>query len=91
VCGSERAGVGDDEHLAVSRKTTTALADRLPAHATSPSSARPPTPLRARDICEGLDHELQPKNVEGTRAKMKRLVKSDVLTETDAGNLTRQQ
>lgn len=38
-------------------------------------------PLRARDVCEALDHELLPKNIEGTGTKLKRLVKLDVLTE----------
>ncbi|MGA5069092.1 hypothetical protein ACPB9E_35890 [Streptomyces exfoliatus] len=41
-------------------------------------------PLRARDLCEALDHELLPKNIEGTRAKLKRLVKLDILIECDA-------
>ncbi|MFG3590894.1 hypothetical protein, partial [Streptomyces sp. NPDC047990] len=59
------------EHLAITRKTVTGLADRLPAvvpalpehpdyprilaafnHATGP--------LRAKDVCEALGHELQP-------------------------------
>ncbi|MFF8989683.1 hypothetical protein ACF09H_06955 [Streptomyces sp. NPDC014983] len=30
-------------------------------------------PLRAKDVCEALGHEPLPKNVEGTRAKLKRL------------------
>jgi hypothetical protein len=46
-------------------------------------------PLRARDVCEAL--ELLPKNIEGTRAKLKRLVKLDVLTEADTGSFTRKQ
>jgi hypothetical protein len=45
-------------------------------------------PLRARDVCEALDHELLPKNIEGTRAKLKRLVKLDLLAEADAGSFT---
>ncbi|MFD1275267.1 hypothetical protein ACFQ51_38050 [Streptomyces kaempferi] len=80
------------EHLAITRRTVTGLADRLPAvvpdlpehpdyprildafnHATGP--------LRAKDVCEALGHELLPKNVEGTRAKLKRLVKLGILTE----------
>ncbi|MGW8359037.1 hypothetical protein ACWGK1_00455 [Streptomyces wedmorensis] len=48
-------------------------------------------PLRARDVCEALDHELLSKNIEGTRAKLKRLVKLDVFTEADAGSFTRKQ
>ncbi|MFD7234930.1 hypothetical protein ACFWAT_06430 [Streptomyces syringium] len=48
-------------------------------------------PLRARDVCEALDYELLPKNIEGTRAKLKRLVQLDVLTEVDVGSFTRKQ
>jgi hypothetical protein len=75
------------EHLAVTRKTATALSERLPAHPDSPNLPEHPdyprilavfneatSPLRARDVCEALDHELLPKNIEGTRAKLKRLV-----------------
>ncbi|MGW8361850.1 hypothetical protein ACWGK1_14910 [Streptomyces wedmorensis] len=90
------------EHLAITRKTVTALADRLPA--APPDLPEHPDyprilavfneatgPLRAREVCEALDHELLPKNIEGTRAKLKRLVKLDVLTEVDAGSFTRKQ
>ncbi|MEU7162848.1 hypothetical protein AB0A98_41560, partial [Streptomyces chrestomyceticus] len=57
------------EHLAITRYTVTALADRLPA--TPPDLPEHPDyprilaafneatgPLRARDVCEVLDHEL---------------------------------
>ncbi|WP_413754729.1 hypothetical protein [Streptomyces sp. MMBL 11-3] len=90
------------EHLAITRKTVTALADRLPA--APPDLPEHPDyprilgvfngatgPLRARDVCEVLDHELLPKNIEGTRAKLKRLVKLGVLTEVDVGSFTRKQ
>ncbi|MFC8276618.1 hypothetical protein ACFUJR_29620 [Streptomyces sp. NPDC057271] len=90
------------EHLAITRKTVTALADRLPA--VPPDLPEHPDyprilgvfndvagPLRARDVCEALDHELLPKNIEGTRAKLKRLVKLGILTEADAGGFTRKQ
>lgn len=36
-----------------------------------------------------MGHELMPKNVEGARAKPKRLVKLDILTEIDTGIVTR--
>ncbi|MFD4764714.1 hypothetical protein ACFWOJ_39795, partial [Streptomyces sp. NPDC058439] len=90
------------EHLAITRKTVTALADRLPAQAASPDLPehpdyprilavfnQPTGPLRARDVCEALDHEPLPKNIEGTRAKLKRLVKLDILTEVDTGSFAR--
>ncbi|MEU4497517.1 hypothetical protein AB0F96_29730 [Streptomyces sp. NPDC023998] len=90
------------EHLAITRKTVTNIADRLPA---SPPE-RPEHPdyprilaafneatgsLRAREVCQALGHELLPKNVEGTRAKLKRLVKLGVLSEADTGNFARKQ
>lgn len=90
------------EHLAITRKTVTALADRLPAGTSSAETPEHPDyprilavfneaagPLRARDVCEALDYELLPKNIEGARAKLKRLVKLGVLTEVDAGSFTR--
>nr|WP_241842842.1 hypothetical protein [Streptomyces sp. TSRI0107] len=91
------------EHLAITRKTVTGLTDRLPL---GPSAALPrhpdfprildafnhaTGPLRAKDVCEALGHELLPKNVGGTRAKLKRLVKLGILTETDTGNFARKQ
>ncbi|MEV4453445.1 MULTISPECIES: hypothetical protein [Streptomyces] len=92
------------EHLAITRKTITALADRLPARTSAPDLPEHPDysrilavfneatgPLRARNVCEALDHELLPKNIEGTRAKLKRLVKLDLLTEVDAGSFARKQ
>jgi hypothetical protein len=90
------------EHLAITRKTVTGLADRLPA--SPPELPEHPDyprilavfnettgPLRAKDICQALGHEVLPKNVEGTRAKLKRLVKLGILTEADTGNFARKQ
>ncbi|MEW2634825.1 hypothetical protein AB0903_25075 [Streptomyces sp. NPDC048389] len=90
------------EHLAITRKTVTALADRLPA--VPPDLPEHPDyprilgvfndatgPLRARDVCEALDHELLPKNIGSTRAKLKRLGKVGILTELDVGSFTRKQ
>ncbi|MFK0050203.1 hypothetical protein ACIQU4_40095 [Streptomyces sp. NPDC090741] len=92
------------EHLAITRRTVTALADRIPDQADSPDLPEHPdyprilavfndaaSPLRARDVCQALDHEPLPKNIEGTRAKLKRLVKLDILTEIDPGSFTREQ
>ncbi|MEW2138896.1 hypothetical protein AB0892_20255 [Streptomyces sp. NPDC005409] len=90
------------EHLAITRKTVTGLADRLPA-APPDLPEHPDYPrilavfndvtslLRARDVCEALNHQLVPKNIEGTRAKLKRLVKLGILTEADTGSFTRKQ
>jgi hypothetical protein len=92
------------KHMTITRKTVTALADRAPAQTASTDLPEHPdyprilavfneaaSPLRARDVCEALDHELLPKNIEGTRAKLKRLVKLDILTEVDTGSFTRKQ
>jgi hypothetical protein len=90
------------EHLAITRQTVTGLADRLPAVAPDlPEHRDYPRilavfnhatgPLRAKDVCETLGHELLPKNVEGTRAKLKRLVKLGILTKADTGNFARKQ
>lgn len=91
------------EHLAITRKTVTALGDRIPAQANPSDLPEHPDyprilavfnqtsgPLRARDVCEALDHDLLPKNIESTRAKLKRLVKLGILTEAGSGSFTRQ-
>ncbi|WP_079131619.1 MULTISPECIES: hypothetical protein [unclassified Streptomyces] len=78
------------------------LADRLPA--APPELPKHPDypcillvfndatgPLRARDVCEALDHEILPKNIEGTRAKLERLVKLGILTEIGTGSFTSKQ
>ncbi|MGW4698932.1 hypothetical protein [Streptomyces sp. NPDC004285] len=64
------------EHLAITRKTVTALADRTTSQPGSPDLPEHPDyprilrvfkeatgPLRARDVCEALDHALLPKNI----------------------------
>jgi predicted transcriptional regulator len=92
------------EHLTITRTTITALVDRLPTRAAPPDLPEHPDyprilavfnkatgSLRARDVCEALDHELLPKNIEGARAKLKRLVKLRILTEDNAGSFTREQ
>ncbi|MCN9241249.1 hypothetical protein NGF19_10690 [Streptomyces sp. RY43-2] len=92
------------EHLAITRKTIIALADRIPTRAASPDLPEHPDysrilavfhettgPLRARDICQALDHEPLPKNNEGARTKLKRLVKLNILTKDDAGSFARKR
>lgn len=44
-----------------------------------------PTGMRAKDICLALGIEPSPKHVEGTRAKLKRMVNRQVLTEDEPG------
>jgi hypothetical protein len=45
-------------------------------------------PLRARDLCLALDLPLASKNIEGIRAKLKRLVSRGVLAEIEPGLFT---
>jgi len=42
-------------------------------------------PLRARDLCLALDLPILPKNTEGIRSKLKRLVSRGILIETEPG------
>ncbi|MFE7115537.1 hypothetical protein ACFU99_08955 [Streptomyces sp. NPDC057654] len=44
--------------------------------------------LRARDICEALGTGTENRNVEGVRAKLKRLVSRRILTEPEPGLFT---
>ena len=46
------------------------------------------TAMRAKDICLALDIEPLPKHVEGTRAKLKRLVSRNILIENKPGMFT---
>ncbi|MEU2494034.1 hypothetical protein [Streptomyces sp. NPDC007883] len=102
--GRQREAEIHFEHLAITRKTVTALTDRIPTQPASPELPEHPDyprilaifneatgPLRARDVCEALDHELLPKNIEGIRVKLKRLVKLGILTEDEVGSFARKQ
>jgi hypothetical protein len=42
-------------------------------------------PLRARDLCLALDLPILPKNTEGIRSKLKRLVSRGILIESEPG------
>ncbi|MFD9499886.1 hypothetical protein [Streptomyces sp. NPDC060035] len=41
--------------------------------------------MRARDLCQALDLDIIPKNIEGTRHKLKRLVDRGILSEAEPG------
>ena len=90
----------DLDHLRITRKTLLVLAaepDPAPAPPapvvldhpayqqifTLMTSAGQPT--RARDLCLALDLPLERKNIENTRAKLKRLVTLGILVETEPG------
>ena len=44
--------------------------------------------LRAKDVCLALRIGTEPKDTEGIRAKLKRLVNRQILTETEPGLFT---
>ncbi len=45
-------------------------------------------PLRARAVCEAMDLEIAPSNVNNVRLKLKRLVERGILTEPEQGLFT---
>lgn len=47
--------------------------------------------MRAKDICQALGLGTTPKDTEGVRAKLKRLVNRQILTETEPGLFTLNQ
>jgi hypothetical protein len=46
-------------------------------------------PMRARDLCQALDLPILPKNTEGIRSKLKRLVSRGILVEPEPGLFAR--
>jgi hypothetical protein len=42
-------------------------------------------PLRARQVCEAMDLEIAPNNINNTRLKLKRLAERGILVETEQG------
>ena len=48
----------------------------------------PPPPLRARQVCEAMDLQIAPNNVNNARLKLKRLVERGILIETEQGLFT---
>ncbi|MER6274020.1 hypothetical protein [Streptomyces sp900105755] len=45
-------------------------------------------PLRARQVCEAMDLEIAPNNINKTRLKLKRLAERGILVETEQGLFT---
>ncbi|MCG5444975.1 hypothetical protein NIE79_003418 [Micromonospora sp. NIE79] len=87
--------------LAITRKTLLSLGGRLDAAApTDPTVASTAyqqilavfqgatAPMRAKDICRALGTGTTAKDTEGLRAKLKRLVARQILTEPEAGLFT---
>lgn len=47
--------------------------------------AESPEPVRAKDLCHRLDLGQEPKNIEGMRSKLKRLVSRGLAIESEPG------
>nr|WP_079061662.1 hypothetical protein [Streptomyces griseoruber] len=91
------------ENLRITRKTL--LTFPLPSPATEPDHPDNPDhpayqhiltaltdagrPMRARDLCQALDLQILPKNTEGIRSKLKRLVSRGILIESGPGLFAR--
>lgn len=87
----------ESEDLRITRKTLLTLP--LPSPATGPDRPGIPDhpayqqiltaladagrPIRARDLCQALDLPILPKNTEGIRSKLKRLVSRGILIEPE--------
>ncbi|MET7720649.1 hypothetical protein [Streptomyces mirabilis] len=94
---------GESENLRITRKTLLTLT--LPSPDTGPDRPDIPDhpayqqiltavadagrPMRARDLCQALDLPILPKNTEGIRCKLKRLVSRGILIEPEPGLFTR--
>nr|WP_237538290.1 hypothetical protein [Streptomyces sp. SID486] len=92
------------EEVRITRKTLLALPEQAPP---TPPPAKLPghpayqqimavfaaadAPLRARAVCEAIDLEIAPNNVNNVRLKLKRLVERGILTEPEQGLFTRPQ
>ncbi|MEU3342952.1 MULTISPECIES: hypothetical protein [Streptomyces] len=53
--------------------------------------AQADTPLRARAVCEAMDLEVAPNNINNVRLKLKRLAERGILSETEQGLFTQPQ
>ncbi|WP_030732899.1 hypothetical protein [Streptomyces sp. NRRL S-237] len=89
------------EEIRITRKTLLELPDpRPPAPLTAKLPDHPAyhqimavfatadAPLRARAVCEAMDVEIAPNNINNVRLKLKRLVERGILVETEQGLFT---
>ncbi|MFJ4672709.1 hypothetical protein [Kitasatospora purpeofusca] len=92
------------EHITITRKTLLELPDELPLVPTEPTPPLPDgpayqqimavfadadAPLRARNVCEAMDLDPIPNNINNVRIKLKRLTGRGILTESQPGLFTR--
>ncbi|GHD76383.1 hypothetical protein GCM10010317_092840 [Streptomyces mirabilis] len=89
------------EEIRITRKTLLELPDpplpvrlaaKLPDHPAYQQImavfAAADAPLRARAVCEALDLEIAPSNINNVRLKLKRLAERGILAETEQGLFT---
>jgi hypothetical protein len=89
------------EEVRITRKTLLGLPDPQPPAPPTPKLPDHPayqqimavfaaadTPLRARAVCEAMDLEIAPSNVNNVRLKLKRLVERGILIEPEQGLFT---
>ncbi|WP_323377507.1 hypothetical protein [Streptomyces sp. RB17] len=89
------------EEIRITRKTPLKLPDpplavppaaRLPDHPAYQQVmavfAAADAPLRARAVCEAMDLEIAPSNINNVRLKLKRLAERGILAETEQGLFT---
>jgi hypothetical protein len=84
--------------LQVARKVVLALGDDEPTGPRLPDNPvyqhiltalnDATTPMRAKDLCHALDLGLEPSRIEGMRSKLKRLVATGLVAETEPGLFT---
>ena len=89
------------EEVRITRRTLLALPDPQPPAPPAPKLPDHPAyqqimevfaaadmPLRARQVCEAMDLEIAPNNINNTRLKLKRLAERGILVETEQGLFT---
>ncbi|MFD7618433.1 hypothetical protein [Streptomyces sp. NPDC059802] len=89
------------EEIRITRKTLLELPDPPPPVPTAaklpdrpayqqimPVYAAADAPLRARAVCEAMDLEIAPSNIDNVRLKLKRLAERGILAETEQGLFT---
>ncbi|WP_326783252.1 hypothetical protein [Streptomyces sp. NBC_00151] len=89
------------EDVRITRKTLLELPDPQPPAPPAPKLPDHPAyrqimavftaadhPLRARQVCEAMDLEIAPNNINNTRLKLKRLTERGILVEAEQGLFT---
>ncbi|MFJ4832119.1 hypothetical protein ACIP79_19790 [Streptomyces sp. NPDC088747] len=92
------------EHITITRKTLLELPDETPSAPATPTPALPggpacqqimavsaetDAPLRARNVCEAMDLDLVPNDIDNVRIRLKRLAGRGILDETEPGLFSR--